>query len=132
MAGTASAASHRYRGSPAPEPAPVAPPAFFDAVRWGRAAGDVWSGTWLDCAALERRAHERLRALLRFARAHVPLYRRLHRGLPPAAQLSLAALPVLHKSQLMADLPASLAGTGLTRAAVDAFLGDATRIGSPR
>ena len=131
MAGTASAASHRHRGSPAPEAAPVAPPAFFDAARWGRAAGDVWSGTWLDRDALEQRARQRLRTLLRFARAHVPLYRRLHRGLPPASALQLADLPVLHKSQLMADLPASTAATGLSRATVDAFLADPARIGTP-
>jgi phenylacetate-coenzyme A ligase PaaK-like adenylate-forming protein len=131
MAGTASAASHRHRESAAPEPAPVTPPAFFDAAHWGRAAGDVWSGTWLDRDALEQRAHQRLRTLLRFARAHVPLYQRLHRDLPPASQLSLADLPVLHKSRLMDDLPASLAAVGLSRAAVDAFIADPARIGTP-
>ena len=131
MAGTASAASHRHRDSAVLEPAPVTPPAFFDAARWGRAAGDVWSGTWLDRAALEQRARQRLCALLRFARAHVPLYQRLHRDLPPASQLALADLPVLHKSRLMADLPASLAATGLGRAAVEAFLADPARIGAP-
>ena len=131
MAGTASAASHRHRESAAAEPAPVTPPAFFDAAQWGRAAGDVWSGTWLDRDALEQRAHQRLCALLRFARAHVPLYQRLHRDLPPASQLSLADLPVLHKSRLMADLPASLAATGLGRVQIDAFLADPARIGAP-
>jgi phenylacetate-coenzyme A ligase PaaK-like adenylate-forming protein len=131
MAGTASAGSRRQRGSAALEAAPVARPAFFDAARWGRAAGDVWSGTWLDREALERRARERLRALLRFARAQVPLYRRLHRDLPPASAARLADLPVLHKSQLMADLPASLAATGLGCVEIDAFLADPARIGAP-
>jgi len=91
----------------------------------------VWSGTWLDREGIAQRARQRLAALLRFARAHVPLYQRLHRGLPPASSLSLADLPVLHKSQLMADLPASLAASGLSRAAVDAFLSDPARIGAP-
>lgn len=115
----------------AAEVAPVRPPAFFDAARWGRAAADIWSGTWLDRAGLEQRAQQRLCALLRFARTHVPLYRRLHRDLPPAAQLSLADLPVLRKSRLMADLPASLAATGLSGAAVQAFIADPARIGTP-
>ena len=131
MAGTASAASHRHRDSAVLEPAPVTPPAFFDAARWGRAAGDVWSGTWLDRAALEQRAQQRLCALLRFARTQVPLYKRLHRDLPPASATQLADLPVLHKSQLMADLPASLAATGLGRVQIDAFLADPARIGAP-
>ena len=131
MAGTAEAGMRRRGDSVDVEAAPVTPPPFFDAGRWGRAAGDVWSGTWLDGEALERRAQARLCALLRFARAHVPLYRRLHRGLPAGSQLALADLPVLHKSQLMADLPSSLAATGLSRAAVDAFLADPARVGSP-
>ena len=123
--------SHRGGGTAAAEVEPVRPPAFFDAARSGRAAADVWSGTWLDRAGLEQRAQQRLRALLRFARAHVPLYRRLHRGLPPASQLSLADLPVLRKSRLMADLPASFAATGLDRATVQAFIADPARIGTP-
>ena len=131
MAGTASATPHRQRGSAALGAAPYTPPPYFDAAQWGRAAGDVWSGSWLDRDGLAQRARQRLRALLRFARANVPLYRRLHRNLPPAAQLSLAELPVLLKSELMADLPASLAATGLSRADVDAFIADPTGIGMP-
>ena len=129
MARTASATTQRGSEAAREEPAP--PPPFFDASHWGRAAGDVWSGTWLDGEAIAQRAQQRLVALLRFARAHVPLYRRLHRDLAPASQLSLADLPVLRKSQLMADLPASLAAGDLSRAAVDAFLADPARIGAP-
>lgn len=111
--------------------ATVAPPAYFDPARWGRTAGDVWSGTWLGRDALAERARRRLCALLRFARAHVPLYRRLHRGLPPASTVDLADLPVLNKSQLMADLPASLAAGGPSRADLESFIADPARIGTP-
>ena len=129
---TASATTpRRPEGGPAGEVAPAQPPAFFDPSRWGRAAGDVWSGTWLDRDALERRAHQRLCALLRFARVHVPLYRRLHRGLPPASAATLAELPVLRKSQVMADLPASLSAVGLSRGAIEEFIADPARIGRP-
>lgn len=131
MAGSPGTARSGWHESVAAEVRPPAPPLVFDAARWGRAAGDVWSGTWLGREALERRAHERLLALLRFARAHVPLYGRLHRDLPLASSLRLADLPVLHKSRLMADLPASLAATGLSRAMVDAFIADPARIGAP-
>jgi phenylacetate-coenzyme A ligase PaaK-like adenylate-forming protein len=124
-------ASRGGGGTAAAEVVPAAAPAFFDAARWGRAAADVWSGTWLDRPGLEQRAQQRLCALLRFARAHVPLYRRLHRDLPPASQLSLADLPVLHKSRLMADLPASLAATGVSGATVQAFIADPAKIGTP-
>ena len=131
MAHTASATSQRHKQSTAAACMPVVPPAFFDAARWGRAAGDVWSGTWLDSDAVAQRAQQRLASLLRFARAHVPLYRRLHRHLPPPSQLSLTDLPVVRKSQLMADLPASLVATGLSRAAIEAFIADPARIGAP-
>lgn len=130
MAPTASVASQRRRRTTSGQVAPP-PPAFFDAARWGRAAGDVWSGTWLDGDAIAGRAQLRLSALLRFARAHVPFYRRLYRDLPPASTVRLAELPVLHKSQLMADLPASLADADLGRAAIEAFIADPGQIGAP-
>ena len=107
------------------------PPRFFDAGHWSSAVIDVWSGSWADPAEIGRRARQRLLPLLRFARAHVPLYRRLHRDLAPASTLQLADLPVLRKSELMADLPASLAERGLSHAAIDAFLADPARIGTP-
>jgi phenylacetate-CoA ligase len=131
MAGTSSATSQRRRSGGTVEASAVTPPAFFDAAQWGRAAGDVWSGTWLDRDALGQRAHQRLCALVRFARAHVPMYQRLLRRLPPASALTLADLPVLRKAQLMADLPASLAARGLSRAAIEAFMADPARIGRP-
>ena len=106
-------------------------PSYFHAAQWARAAADVWSGTWLGPDQIESRARRRLLALLRFARAEVPLYRRLHGGLPPPSTLRLSDLPVLDKRQLMADLPASLAARDLTRAEIDAFLADPARIGEP-
>jgi phenylacetate-coenzyme A ligase PaaK-like adenylate-forming protein len=130
MAPKAKTAPRRH-GEAATAAAAAPPPAYFDAARWGRIAGDVWSGTWLGREALAQRARRRLCALLRFARAQVPLYRRLHRGLPPPSALELADLPVLDKSQLMADLPGSLAADGLGRAALETFLADPARIGTP-
>jgi phenylacetate-coenzyme A ligase PaaK-like adenylate-forming protein len=133
MARTTSATPQQRRpvAAHAEFPALPAPPAFFDARHFARAVTDVWSGTWLDRDGLARRARARLAALLRFARAHVPLYQRLYREPGPIATLKLADLPVLNKSQLMADLPASLADRDLSRSAIDAFLADPTRIGWP-
>jgi phenylacetate-coenzyme A ligase PaaK-like adenylate-forming protein len=131
MSRTPQSTSNGREPTPAAGASPFGPLAFFDAARWGRAAGDVWSGNWIGRAALKRRAGERLRALLRFARAEVPLYRHLYRDLPPAADLKLADLPLLRKPQLMADLPASLADGGPSRAQIDAFLGDPAQIGAP-
>jgi phenylacetate-coenzyme A ligase PaaK-like adenylate-forming protein len=109
-------------------PAPRLP--FFDAARWARVAGDVWSGSWLDAEHVANRAQQRLTSLLRFARDHVPLYQRLHQGLPPVSRLKLADLPVLTKAQVMAALPESLAERSLSRERIDAFLADPSRIGA--
>ncbi len=109
--------------------APLLP--FFDPAHWAQAASDVWSGSWLDAERIEHRAQQRLTALLRFARTHVPLYQRLHRGLPPASRAKLRDLPVLTKTKIMAALPDSLAERGLSRKLIDAFLADPSRIGAP-
>lgn len=110
---------------------PLRPAAYFDAALWARVATDVWSANWLDEERVADRARQRLIALLRFARAHVPLYQRLYRDLPPASALALADLPVVTKAKIMSDLPDSLAERGLSRGAIDAFLADPSRIGAP-
>jgi phenylacetate-coenzyme A ligase PaaK-like adenylate-forming protein len=106
-------------------------PPFFDFGQWSLAAADVWSGTWLDADATASRAAQRLRALLAYARAHVPLHQRLQRGLPAPAKLRLGDLPVMNKSMIMADLQASLAGDQLDRKRIDAFIADPAKIGAP-
>ncbi len=131
MTGTAETPFRRYQAGTMAASAPFMPIAYFDAARWGRTAGDVWSGSWLDSEAVSQRARQRLGSLLRFARAHVPLYQSLHRDLPPAARLSLAELPVVNKAQLMADLPASLAARDLSLSEIEAFIADPARIGTP-
>ena len=133
MARTVSAKGGRGRNPVADADARNAPPvpSFFDAAKWATAAADVWSGTWLDAGAIAERAQQRLVSMLRFARAHVPLYGRLLEHLPPASTLKLADLPIVHKAKLMADLPASLAASGLAGGAIDAFLADPARIGAP-
>jgi len=105
-------------------------PPYFDAAQSARAAADVWSGTWLSAEAIAERARLRLLSLLRFARAQVPLYRDLYRGLPPSSALSLAELPAVSKSVLMADLPASLA-VEVAPAALEAFIADPSLVGTP-
>lgn len=128
------AATHRHEGGgsyAAVEPRPAARLPYFDAAHWARAAADVWSGTWLDADGIRDRTRKRLVSLLRFARAHVPLYQRLYRGLPPTSELEPADLPVLTKRQIMAALPESLSERGLSRASIDAFLADPSLIGSP-
>lgn len=112
-------------------PAAWPSPAYFDAAQSARAAADVWSGTWLDAGTIALRARQRLLSLLRFARARVPLYRRLYRKLPQPSALTLADLPVLDKRELMADLPASLAAGDLSLEEIEAFIADPSRIGTP-
>lgn len=133
MIRTASRSSAQSGRTAASDPgaAPAHVPPYSDAMRSARAAADVWTGSWLGADELAQRARQRLAALLRFARAQVPLYRHLHRHLPPAATLALGDLPVLHKAQLMADVAASLAAPALSQAQIDAFLSDLGRVGTP-
>jgi phenylacetate-coenzyme A ligase PaaK-like adenylate-forming protein len=130
MAGTGRGApGDGHTGSARPLAAPA--PAYFDAAQSASAAADVWSGTWLDAGTIAQRARQRLAALLRFARARVPLYQRLYRTLPRPSALALADLPVLDKRELMADLTASLAADDLSCEAIEAFIADPSRIGTP-
>jgi phenylacetate-coenzyme A ligase PaaK-like adenylate-forming protein len=108
----------------------TAPP-FFSPALCARAAADVWSAQWLDARSLAARGRQRLASLLRFARTQVPLYRRLHRGLPPPSAVPLADLPVLRKAQVMADLGQSLADGAPDARAIEAFLADPAQIGAP-
>ncbi|MCS7101042.1 MAG: AMP-binding protein [Burkholderiaceae bacterium] len=96
--------------------------ARFAAERTIAAAGDVWLAQGQSAGALIRRTGQRLRSLVDFARAAAPLYRRLYAGLPDAAHLPLAALPVVTKPMLMQDLEAGLTVRDLPRAQIDRFL----------
>jgi len=105
-------------------------PPYFDAAQSAQAAADVWSGTWLGAEAIAARARLRLQSLLRFARAQVPLYQALYRDLPPSSALSLADLPIMSKSVLMADLRASLASE-VAPTALETFIANRSLIGTP-
>ena len=94
--------------------------ALFDLAHRAELAIDGAIGAWLPAAEIARRQTERLRALLAFARSHVPLYRRLHAHVPEGAPL--ADHPVLTKDRLMRDLSASLCDRSLTRSRIEAFL----------
>ena len=93
------------------------------------AAAEVSLGTWADPAARARQAQQRLRSLVRHARANAPFYARLYDGLPDPARSRSEDLPVVTKSALMADLTATLTDRSITRQDIDAFLADTTRVG---
>jgi len=97
---------------------------------WAVLAWDAACGAWLRPIDIIGRSERRLQSLVALARARSPLYRRRYRGLPPGAQLRLADLPPLTKTELMADLDASLTDRSLGCGAIDAFLADLSRVGT--
>jgi phenylacetate-coenzyme A ligase PaaK-like adenylate-forming protein len=100
------------------------------ALQWTELAWDAALGGWLRPIDILRRSEQRLHAQIAMARALSPLYRRRYRGLPPSLNLALTDLPPLTKSELMADLEASLTDRTLTRSRIDAFLADLSRVGT--
>jgi phenylacetate-CoA ligase len=78
--------------------------------------------------AIEAAQRSRLAALVRHARAHSPFYREAYRGIPDR-EIAPADLPVVDKRELMRHFDDWIADRALTRAGVDAFLADRTRIG---
>lgn len=96
----------------------------------------LWRAVWevtmsgsLSRAQVERRAEERWRDLLEFARTHVPLYQDLYRDLGPTRTLQLSDLPAISKNDLMRDLEASLAPPAPARARLESFVADPARAG---
>jgi len=78
--------------------------------------------------AIDAARRERLAALVRHARAHSPFYRAAYRGLP-AAGVAIADLPVVGKRDLMRHFDDWVTDRAVTRAGVEAFVADRTRIG---
>lgn len=103
---------------------------FHNPSRWFSLAWDVWLGGWLSPQEIQRRSARRLREMVAFARAQVPMYRQLYRDLPRAG-VSLSRLPVVCKSDLMRDLEASLSDRTVSRAALLRFLQSSDAIGLP-
>jgi phenylacetate-coenzyme A ligase PaaK-like adenylate-forming protein len=100
----------------------------YDPARWAEAAFDVWQGSGLSAAALERTAQRRARALISYAREASPFYSRLYRRLPLHG-LRLADLPPVTKRQLMAHFDDVITTPEVTRQAIEAFIADPGRVG---
>lgn len=96
----------------------------------GRLSVDLWRAEREGPAGLERRRDRRLRALIAHARTSSPLYRRLYRGLP-GDHLALRDLPPATKPELMAALDDWVTDPRVTRADVEAFVADPSRVGAP-
>jgi phenylacetate-coenzyme A ligase PaaK-like adenylate-forming protein len=79
---------------------------------------------------LEGRQQVRLRDLVNHARQHSALYRDHYRSVPSGA-VRLADLPPVTKPQLMAGFDQWVTDPAITRAEVQSFLADHTRIGEP-
>src|SRR5512140_1226509 len=94
--------------------------AFLDL--WDRCAAmpELW---WTRHGLLPAHAiaSHRLQALVDFARAHSPFYRRLYRDLC-SDRVVLQDLPVVRKPQLMAAFDEWATDRAITRAAVERFI----------
>jgi phenylacetate-coenzyme A ligase PaaK-like adenylate-forming protein len=102
---------------------------------WDRRAGtlrvtlDLLRGQRGDPAGLARRQNERLAALVQHARARSRYYARLYRGLP-IDRVVLRDLPPVTKPELMASFDDWVTDPAVTRAGVEEFIAEPTRIGS--
>jgi len=78
--------------------------------------------------AIEAARQSRLTALVRHAREHSPFYREAYRGIPEGDVVP-TDLPVVDKRELMRHFDDWVADRAVTRAGVNEFLADRTRIG---
>ena len=93
---------------------------------WSRLAELWWSRH--GGASAEGVAQGRLDLLVRYAREYSPYYRKLYEGLP--VDPPLQALPRTTKADLMRHFDDWATDRRITRAAVQRFLSDRTRVGS--
>ena len=91
--------------------------------------GDVWRASRGDVADIERRQQRRLDALVDCARTRSPYYRAALRGLPASGPVRLVDLPSVTKTELMLRFDDWVTDPAVTRAGVQEFLGDPTRVG---
>jgi putative adenylate-forming enzyme len=94
---------------------------------WVARMSETWWTRSGGATAIASARAEHLAALLKFVRAHSAHYRDLWRDVPTNAPLE--ALPVVTKSELMADFDNWVTEASLTRAGVEAFLADRAHIG---
>jgi phenylacetate-coenzyme A ligase PaaK-like adenylate-forming protein len=106
----------------------VLPP--FDPWRTGAASLDVITASRGDPLGIERRRRARLAALLDFAIARSPLYRRLA-GHPQTALPPLDAMPVVTKRELMQHFPEWVTDPQLRLDDLRRHLADPHRVGEP-
>ncbi len=106
------------------------PRAAFAWWQWGSEIWDVWLGGAGSADAIDALATRRLRDLVRFARAHSPYYAKLYRSLADG-DVGLDSLPPTTRGTLMAHFDEWLTDPGITRASVEAFTADASRVGRP-
>lgn len=81
-------------------------------------------------AEIADRQHERLEALVRFARERSPFYRERYSQLP-AGMAALAHLPVVTKRELMERFDEWVTDSQVKRAGVEEFLANPRRVGYP-
>jgi putative adenylate-forming enzyme len=94
---------------------------------WVGRMSETWWTRHGGAGAVDAARAERLTSLLDFVRERSPHYRDLWRPVPRNAPLE--AFPVVTKRELMADFDRWVTDPQLTRAGVEAFLADRTRIG---
>ncbi len=79
-------------------------------------------------AALYQLQQQRLKKMVAYARQKAPFYQRLYQNLPEDG-FDLVDLPPVTKPQLMANFDAWATDRAVTRAGVDAFIRDKSRVG---
>lgn len=94
-------------------------------------AWDIWRASRAAPSALAHRQRERLSSLVAFARVRSPYYRALYRDLADTSVdgVALAVLPPVTKPDLMAHFDQLVTDARVTRASVEAFVADPTKIG---
>ena len=119
-------------GRSAPTPPRPALAAFGDALGFWKCWSNLAEIWWSRHGGLPPGdlAGQRLRSLVRFARATSPYYRRRYAHLP-AADVALDRLPVVTKAQLMEHFDDWCTDARIRRDDVERFLADRTRIGMP-
>lgn len=101
-----------------------------DYWQWMNCAWDLLFTSQAGAAAVKARSQRRLVDLVRFARQHSRFYRQHYGRLPPDTT-DLHQLPPVTKRGLMAHFDDWVTDPAVTRAAVEAFVADLTRVGHP-
>jgi phenylacetate-CoA ligase len=104
----------------------------FAAEAWGflNHSTDVWLAGLASPEVIRGRSMHRLNTLVAHARRNSTFYRDLYQGLPPG-RVPLEQLPIVNKSQLMANFDGWVTRSDLSLEALRQFTQDPTRIGRP-